>query len=240
MRPIGFSTGAVARSDFRSALDQLCTRNVQVVELSALRLPELKPLVDAIEQLDLSRFSFVSFHAPSQFLAAEEAFVVKCLMRIVSLGVPIVVHPDAIYTDERWNAFGGALFIENMDKRKPIGRTAKELSGIFARFPNAGLCFDIGHARQVDPTMVEAHRILTQHGARLRQIHMSEVNTASRHEPMSEYAIRAFQRVAWMIPSDIPTILETLIDEGQSDISTEIRKARRALAEIPELSTLAG
>ncbi len=44
MRPIGFSTGALARADFRRALDMLLARNITVVELSALRLSELQAL----------------------------------------------------------------------------------------------------------------------------------------------------------------------------------------------------
>ena len=65
MRRIGFSTGALARGDFRSALDILQRHKIDVVELSALRVSELAPLVQAIPDLDLSEFTFVSIHAPS-------------------------------------------------------------------------------------------------------------------------------------------------------------------------------
>jgi len=62
---IGFSTGAVARGDYRKALDVLYQYGVDVVELSALRISELSPLVNDLRHLELSRFSFVSFHAPA-------------------------------------------------------------------------------------------------------------------------------------------------------------------------------
>ena len=67
MRRIGFSTGALARGDFRSALAILHRYRVDVVELSALRIGELAPLAHAISDLDLSAFTFVSIHAPSRF-----------------------------------------------------------------------------------------------------------------------------------------------------------------------------
>jgi hypothetical protein len=245
MHIIGFSTGAVARGDYRAALALLRAESVRAIELSALRLSELNSLVGDIPHLDLSGFSFISFHAPSRFELADESSVIESLKSVTQSGFPVVVHPDTMYTDELWRAFGGMIFIENMDKRKPVGRTARELESIFERFPEAGLCFDIGHARQVDPTMIEAYRILDQQGNRLKQVHMSEANTASHHvsshhDPISRYAIRAFQRVAGLIPARVPIILETLIDRGQSDVHTEIRNAEMALTEVTELVAIAG
>jgi sugar phosphate isomerase/epimerase len=229
MRPIGFSTGAVAKGDFQDALRTLRHHGVPVIELSALRLPELAPLVKSLDQIDLSGFQFVSFHAPSQFLAADERCVVELLLSVVDRGIPVVVHPDVISTVEAWEQFGSLLFLENMDKRKRVGRSARDLRALFDLFPRAQLCFDIGHARQFDPTMAEARMILQAFRGRLAEVHISEVNTSSRHDPLSAWSISAFRSVATLIPEQIPVILETLIDQGQSDIPTEIDRARRSL-----------
>jgi hypothetical protein len=48
MRPIGFSTGARALSDFRLALEELQGQVTDSIELSALRYPELRPLLHAL------------------------------------------------------------------------------------------------------------------------------------------------------------------------------------------------
>src|SRR5207237_1843610 len=125
-----------------------------------------------------------------------------------------------------WNVLGNLLAIENMDKRKPLGRTVSELHEIFRLLPAARFCFDIGHARQVDPSMTEASLLLHTFGDRLLEIHMSEVNTASRHDPISRNAVMAFNSVAKYIPEHVPIILETLIDAGQSEIQTEVQRAR--------------
>jgi hypothetical protein len=236
---IGFSTGAVARGDYRRALDVLQHHHVNVVELSALRMSELEPLVNDLGRLDLARFSFISFHSPSTFEKCDELRVVELLRVVIERHIPVIVHPDAISDFRLWREFGELLLVENMDKRKPIGRTATEMAEVFLRLPEAGFCFDIGHARQVDPTMVESFRLLDEHGSRLRQVHMSEVNTASHHEPMSSYAIHAFQRVAAMIADGTPVILETLIDRGQSNVPAEIEKAMMALT-VPQPLAIAG
>jgi len=229
MKRIGFSTGAIARGDFRSALARLRFFHVAVVELSALRLEELDPLVDSLPYLDLNGFEFISFHAPSRFAVAHERHVLDRLRTVVDREIPVVVHPDVISTPDAWKALGSMLLIENMDKRKPVGRNAFDLERLFRQFPEAGLCFDIGHARQVDPTMTEAQLILETFAGRLREVHISEVNTSSRHDPLSLYAVSAFRSVSSLIPDSVPIVLETLIDDGQSDIPTEMDRARSAL-----------
>lgn len=229
MRPIGFSTGAIAKADYRQALNQLLESHVRVIELSALRRWELPPLVADVESLPIGDFDFVSVHAPSSLDAAEEPTVISELDRIAALGIPIVVHPDVIVSSADWKHFGALLLIENMDKRKPNGRTAADLVALFESFPAARMCLDLGHVRQVDPSMLEATRILEQHGDRLAQVHISEVNTASRHDPISEYAVQAFRSVAHLIPERTPIVLETLIDRGQSSIAKELRRAAEAL-----------
>jgi hypothetical protein len=229
MRRIGFSTGAIAKADYRKALADLRAFNIQTVELSALRRSELPPLISDLRDLGLDDFDFVSFHAPSRFEASDEHLVVESLDRVWDCGIPIVIHPDVIYTSAMWEHFGSLLFIENMDKRKPVGRTASDLGKLFQQFPSARLCLDIGHARQVDPTMMEARLILEQYPDRLAQVHISEVNTASRHDPISPNAVRAFRSIAHLIPEHIPIILETLIDRGQSTIPQELSRAAEAL-----------
>jgi hypothetical protein len=229
MKRIGFSTGAIAKGDFQSALARLRRFDVSVVELSALRLEELDSLIDSLPGLNLDAFEFVSLHAPSGFSVVHERHVLDRLRAAVDQGISVVVHPDVISTPPAWKVLGSMLLIENMDKRKSVGKTARDLALLFSQFPDAGLCFDIGHARQVDPTMTEAQLILETFSGRLREVHISEVNTSSRHDPLSFYAICAFQSVAAFIPDSVPIVLETLIDQGQSDVLTEIDKAQKAL-----------
>ncbi|MEQ1949110.1 MAG: hypothetical protein ABL995_18100 [Bryobacteraceae bacterium] len=232
MRRIGFSTGALARGDFRSALQTLRSHGVKLVELSALRFDELEPLVKAVPSLDLEGFEFVSIHAPSRFAPEFELEIVDLLSPLAERGFPVIVHPDVIFDPSHWRVLGERLFIENMDKRKPIGRTVGELRAFFFDLPAARFCFDIGHARQVDPSMTEAALLLKAFRERLAEVHMSEVNTASRHDPISFNAISAFSSVLASIPEHIPIILEPLIDQGQSDVLTEIQRAMDVFAAV--------
>jgi hypothetical protein len=229
MRPFGFSTGAIAKGDFRTALELLARFRLPAVELSALRLKELPQLVQERERLDLAQYRYVSVHAPSHFLPNDEQRVVALLKKLTERGWPIVVHPDVIGIDELWLPFGDSLLIENSDKRKSVGRTARELDLLFGRFPYARFCFDVGHARQVDPTMNEAHLMLRHCRDRLCQVHISEVNFSSRHDPLSWGAVEATRRIAHLIDEGVPVILETVIDEGQSTVETEIQRAAQAL-----------
>ena len=229
---IGFSTGAIAKGDFEKALEALAPLGLPAVELSALRLHELPRLAESAEHLDLGGYRYVSVHAPSRFGPADEQRVTDLLQRMVIQGWPVVVHPDVIVTDALWAPFGDDLILENSDRRKSIGRTADEVELLFSRFPAARFCFDVGHSRQVDPTMNEAYLMLQRNAPRLCQVHISEVNFFSRHDPLSSAAIEATQKIAHLIPKDVPIILETLIDQGQSTIETEIQRATEALTPV--------
>lgn len=213
MRRIGFSTGALAYSDFRRARAILVRKGIHIVELSALRLSELRPLIDALDALDMTAFDYVAVHAPSEFPDSEEQRVAECLETVRQKGWSLILHAEAIRDYSLWRSFGGCLCVENADKRKRTGRTARELARIFEQLPEASLCFDIGHARQVDPTMTEAYLMLRDFGGRLRQVHVSEVSADSRHDVISLGSILAFRKVAHLIPADVPLILETPVDE---------------------------
>lgn len=230
MRPIGFSTGAVAYSDFRRALVLLAAEPVNCIELSALRFHEVVPLLDALDTLDLRRYQYVSLHAPSTFDSDQELFLIEQLQR-VPRGWPIVLHPDTIRNLEAWRRYGSQLAIENMDRRKPSGRTVQELERAFEELPDATMCFDIGHARQCDPSMTEAYKILKTFQHKIRQIHVSEVNTASQHDPISFAARIAFREVASLIPSRVPVIIESRVT--QPEINREICSVAEALPEYP-------
>lgn len=228
MRPVGYSTGALALSDVRGALSMLRGSRASAIELSALRLAELGPLVAMVKTVDLSAFPYISVHAPSRYAASEEAGVVDALATLMPLGWPIVLHPDAIVDFQPWRQFGRLLAIENMDKRKPIGRTVRELGRVFDKLPDASFCFDLGHARQIDRTMNEAYFLVKELGPRLAQLHVSEVTTQSRHDPLSRAAVCAFQKIARWVPEDVPLILESPAAVGE--IETQMNMAREALS----------
>jgi hypothetical protein len=221
---IGFSTGALAFADFRRGLGMLQEEGVEAVELSALRMPEWFPLLDALGTLDLSSFRYVSIHLPSRMCVDEERAVAESL-RHVPRNCPLILHPDAVSDFGLWRELQDRLCIENMDSRKPIGRTEGELDGIFDQLPNARLCFDIGHAWHVDPTMNVAYGILKCYRDRIVQVHVSEVNSRSRHDVLSYSTMQAFRDVAHMVPR-VPLILETPV--SQHDMCQEMNKARFA------------
>ena len=216
MRSIGFSTGALAFGDFRLGLSLLAGRLVHAVELSALREHELPTLMAALSELDLSQFTYVSVHAPSRLKIMKEAAVAEALMPCIERHWPVILHPDAIGDHGCWRDFGDLLCIENMDKRKPCGRDVAELEPHLSALPKASLCLDLGHARQVDATFGIARLIVAEYGNRLKQIHLSELNAKSQHEPLSMASVWAVREIQHLIP-DCPVILESVVRPGQID-----------------------
>jgi hypothetical protein len=228
MRPVGFSTGALARGDVAAALGMLRGSATTAIELSALRLHELGPLLDRLGDLDVSGYAHVSVHAPSRFGAGDEAAIAGALARRVPLGWPIILHADTIHDPGVWRELGARIAVENMDKRKPGGRTLGELAAVFAALPEASFCFDVGHARQIDRTMNEAYFLLKDLGRRLCQVHVSEVNTESRHDQLSRAAVLSFRKVARLVPEGVPLILET--PATRAEIAAQTALAEEALS----------
>lgn len=213
-RSIGFSTGAVAKGDFRRGLElNRRAGAVDAVELSALREGELFELVEAVPFLDLSTLAYVSFHAPSKLRELDEATLVDVLRSLPSAW-PIIAHPEIVISDA-WRSLGSRLCIENMDNRKTTGRTVAEMGELLDRFPEAGFCLDLGHARQIDPTMNVAVAMVRAFGHRLRQLHVSEVGPRGEHSAISRLAQIAFARVARYVPEDCPIIIESVVPEHE-------------------------
>jgi hypothetical protein len=207
MRPIGISTGALARGDFQSAWHQVRTLGITVVEFSALRESELQPLVSWIRLQDVAALSAISVHAPSRRAEMSETAMIEHLSWFSERGWHVVVHPGMIQSPRQWERLGSRLCIENMDKRA-IGRTVEELEPFFEALPAASFCLDLGHARQVDPTMTVARRLLSRYGSRLAQIHISEVDSACLHRRLSMASVWANQLLSRHIP-EVPVIIES-------------------------------
>ncbi len=222
MRAIGFSTGALAKGDFRTGIGlQNTNPGLRAIELSALRDYELPALASAAARLDLDHFRYISVHAPSKLSTAPERDVFADLDRLPSHW-PIIAHPELVQTPALWRTLGARLCLENMDNRKTTGRTIAEMRELFELLPEAEFCLDLGHARQIDPTMATAIRMTQEFGPRLRQLHVSEVGAGGEHLPLSALAIYALQLLAPLIPRDCPVIIESVVTP--EEIEHERRK----------------
>lgn len=221
MRLLGYSTGAIALGDFSRAVSLLAKFDFRAIELSALRISEVGPLLEALPTLDLGRYNYVSFHAPSAFREDEEEKLISLLSKLPE-GWPIVLHPDAIFKPSRWAALSDRIAIENMDRRKSTGRSVIELKRMFEFLPKARMCFDLGHARQVDPSMISAYELLTVFADRIVQLHVSEVDTLNRHDVISRAAEMAFFQIRRFVPKTAALIVESRVDE--KNIRVEAKK----------------
>lgn len=227
----GFSTGALELGACQTALAWMSEHNMKTVELSALRYDELEPLVRQLDNLDLERYQYVSFHAPSSFSTVHEERVVELLQEVHARNWNIVVHPDVIHTPERWNCFGSCLLIENMDRRKPVGRTPAELGMFFDRLPNARLCLDVAHARQMDSTLSLLRGLIRAFRDRIAEVHISELDARCKHVPMTDAAVEDYRQFASAIPKEATVVIESMLNRKDNSVRLEeFNLARRAMA----------
>ena len=207
--PIGASTGFLVedRGDWPALADQAAALSPFTAELAALSEDELPALQAYLAQAPSLPFHYLSVHAPSKHLRLAEAKLVDALARLPAFIDAIVVHPDVIEDPAEFRRVGARLVLENMDGRKVGGRTAGELAPYFAELPDAGLCLDVAHARSVDPSMACAHELLDRYAGRLRHLHVSSIDGAGHHVPLTDADDAAFRPVLRRC-RDVPWILE--------------------------------
>jgi len=182
------------------------------VELSALSLHELPGLIDFLADVNGWPFEYTSVHAPSKGLGAiDDAGLVAMLSELPPWLDAIVVHPDTVRDLRAFRRLGRTLVLENMDARKRTGRTAAELAPLWEALPDAGLCFDIAHAKAVDPALACGAEILARFGHRLRHVHLSSLDEGSHHVPLTEEDEVQFatllaqcRDVPWILEAELP------------------------------------
>jgi hypothetical protein len=210
--PVGASTGYLPaeRGDWDALVELACAVSPFAAELTALSEPELPSLVAHLAGEALP-FRYLSVHAPAKDRAMPEAELVALLAELPPGVDAIVVHPDVIEDPRAYRRLGRRLVLENMDTRKPAGRTAAELEPLFALLPDAGLCLDVAHAGDVDASLEEGHRILDRLGCRLRHLHVSSLDAVGHHVPLradDEHAFASLLRRC----RDVPWILEAPLE----------------------------
>jgi len=177
------------------------------IELSALSETELPSLASYLASAPSLPFRYISIHGPSKHREMEEARLVSELAAIAPYARGIVMHPDTIDRFEAFSPLGSKLLLENMDSRKPDGRTPDELDRAFAMLPEAGFCFDIAHAWSIDSSMGIANDLLDRFGVRLRHVHLSSLSEDLHHVPLTDEDEELFSPVLRRC-LDVPWIFE--------------------------------
>ena len=207
--PLGASTGYMeaSRADWEALVAAALETSTFAAELAALSEDELPGLEAYLAGAPELPFCYLSVHAPVKHLRMPEAELVERLAHLAPVVDAIVVHPDAIDDPAAYRSLGSCLVLENMDARKPVGRTADELAPYFAALPDAGLCLDVAHVGSVDPSLAEGERILDAFAGRLRQLHVSSLDGFCAHQPLSAEDEARFSSLLRRCP-DVPWILE--------------------------------
>lgn len=206
---IGCSTGFMAdlRNDWDRLVDRAAAVSSMAVELSAVSASELPGLLEYLAAAPRLPFLFVSVHAPSKGLSGDERANVEALRRMPAWVDGIVVHPDTISDPALYQPLGRRLVLENMDRRKKSGHVADDLGALFAELPEARLCFDVAHAKDVDSTMGAGSEMLRRFSSRLSHVHVSSLDESQHHVSLTAEDEALFEPVLAHC-RDVPWILE--------------------------------
>ena len=210
----GIATGAflAERDDWALSLARAVSEEWPFLELTAGEERRLETLVPVLrdDASTLLKFRRVSIHAPVRFRTSAGA--AASTIAAAAADFEVVFHPD-VYGDETWlEQLGSKVVFENMDRTKATGQTAADLRPLFDRFPQAGFCLDVAHTRTVDPTLALAHDLLDNFGDRLRQLHVSGIESDGTHRPTTAADLDLYQpvldrctAVPWLLEAELET-----------------------------------
>ncbi|MGI8845618.1 MAG: TIM barrel protein [Thermoleophilaceae bacterium] len=206
---VGCSTGFMVdqRGDWVGLVARSGATPPPLAGLSALSQEELPGLIRFLRTDPSMPFHYLSVHAPSKGVGADEAERVRALMDLPSRVRAIVVHPDTMEDLKVWSGLGRRLVVENMDARKNSGQTADQLADVFRALPLAGLCLDIAHAKHVDPSLKGGRAMLDRFAGRLRHVHLSSLDDSGHHVPLTAEDAELFTDLLERC-RDVPWILE--------------------------------
>jgi hypothetical protein len=206
---VGCSTGFMVdhRNDWERLVDEAAAISSMAIELSAISASELPGLLEYLSSAPRLPFLFVSVHAPSKGLDADERRMVEALSRVPAWIDAIVVHPDTIGDPAPYRNLGRRLTLENMDTRKRGGHTADDLAEYFEELPQARLCLDVAHAKDVDATLAVGNELLRRFANRLSHVHVSSLDEAQHHVSLTHEDEALFAPLLARC-RDVPWILE--------------------------------
>jgi sugar phosphate isomerase/epimerase len=206
---VGCSTGYMVddRSDWATLVARAAETSSSAIELSALSEEELPGLLDYLATAPRLPFHFVSVHGPTKGRSIPDSDLVDQLRGLPPWVSAIVLHPDSMADVAPYGALGRRLVIENMDARKHDGQTVRDLKPLFAALPEARFCFDVAHAKAVDPSMEVGSALLSSFATRLSHVHVSSLDEQQHHVPLTRDDEALFSDLLRRC-ADVPWILE--------------------------------
>ena len=111
MRAFGFSHRCPSLRRSRSSTEDARRDHGRSDRVSALRIRELPRLLEFASRSDLTRFSHISVHAPTDYTSDQEAAVVEQLTCFKERGWPVIAHPDVIRRLHTLEAIGVVSFL---------------------------------------------------------------------------------------------------------------------------------
>jgi hypothetical protein len=206
---LGISTGwdVTNRGNWKELYRVAEAFNPFCFELSALSASEIPSLTKFVSQ-ELPLNGYVSFHGPSKGMEDVDQKQVIRYLHALRLYGHVIMHPDTMGEMEPYRLLESNLLIENMDSRKPIGAYPDQLEEVFKTLPLANFCLDVAHAKSIDPSMQLAHELIDRFSYRLKEVHISSVDSGDHHIETTLADIQLYSPVLSRV-TEVPWILES-------------------------------
>ncbi|MBU0598642.1 hypothetical protein KKF61_06685 [Patescibacteria group bacterium] len=215
----GFSTGVLHKeTDAKHALYIMKQLGCQAVELGFIRKSRIDDgWLESIEAKDLVGFKYVSFHAPKMYYKNNEEtheilnLIENFYKKVYPLDM-VVFHPDNVIELEVFNNLPFPVGFENMDNRKPFGKTSSDLLKLLKKNSKFHFILDVNHLKTNNQDMPQLDEFYNKLGTRLAHYHVSGLTSKLTHAPL--YLTKQLDLLAAVRDTSKPIICESLLTSG--------------------------
>jgi len=230
---LGFTTGELKPISIESKIEKYKELGCRAIELGLVDvgINERWLAVKKITPKQLEGFDHVSVHAPGgSFVYKKDKTTFAILDKLQILYDKFqfrhaIIHPDRV---EDWSVFDKYSFsiaTENMDSRKPIGKSVNSLKKIFDKV-DCKLVLDINHSYVNDKSLALVGEFYNAFKDRITEIHLSGYETL--HDPL--FKTKQIEIIKAIPDKNLPIIIESM-QSSLDDIESEYNYIRNVLDE---------
>lgn len=188
---LGYSTGVFFAYNIPllQKVELIYKTQSDAIELGFTKKERLKGSFDTKLYHLVKKFKYRSIHAPVidiRYPSKDSKWIIEKVLTLAENinANTVLFHPDLI-DDFVWlnKQFGNLLAFENMDRRKPYGKSVKDMKEVFNKSPKAKWVFDVNHLYTINKTMSKTTVYYESLKDRLCHYHLS--GYGGFHAPIS-------------------------------------------------------
>ena len=228
---LGFSTGCLYKHlepVSKEALNLIKLTKCDAVELCATHYEKIY-YMDYFSKKDFNPFSYVSLHAPDDFIyrnnKATKNLLDNIKMNYEKFGFKVVViHPETVADWSVFKKYDLPFAFENVDPGR-FGSTVNNLRSVLEELPSARIVVDLLHAYIHNYTINACKNMIKSFKNEIVQVHLSGYKVQDDGQKHSPIHSTRQEEIIKAVPKNVPIIIESVFPKmGRAELINGLKQ----------------